>query len=370
MSEFDTEINQSIKTEPIKVPFAVRLRQFRAGFAPLIVFVFSLICLSIMWSDFLAHHPVGFEGRITAKNIEVKSPTYGQIKDVYVKPFQQVRAGDLLMVISKSTPNFSEAAVAQLKAEMELFKANQLNNFNDTVLRFQRLKLELLENKSSLASKRIEYAQSIRTYKRILELAESDISSDQDSEDAQAQMESLEAEVESLASLVENIQSNMSLLGKQIEPSSLNPESLSGFQAAFDLAEAKFDLMEEEYGPTEIVAPINGIVADFVSTAGRRVFEGDQLLSIESNVVDSIVAYIPEPISTFPEKGDTLFVSLDNSPKFKTQIQAVGAQIKQIPSRFSPTHSQTKNHFGLPIQLSLPSASQFALPGQKVYISY
>lgn len=370
MSEPDTDDKKFNNLEPIEVPASVRLRQFRGGVAPIIVFAVSLVALGIIWKDFLNHNPAGFEGRIASRSVEIKSPTYGQVLDVYVKPFQEVNAGDLLMLLSKSTPDFSEAAVAQLKAEMELFKAEQLNQFNDTVLRFQRLKLELLENKASLASKRIELAQSIRTYRRILELAQSDISSDQDSEDAQAQMESLEAEVLSLDTLVQSIESNMEMLREQIEPGTLNPSSLKGFQAAVNLAEAKLNLMEAEYGPVEIRAPINGVVAQFVSVPGRRVFQGDELLSIESKIPDAIVAYLPEPISSVPEIGKTVLVRIDNRPKLKSEILAVGAQIKQIPSELAPLQTQSTLQYGLPIQLSLPSEMKLAVPGQKVYLTY
>lgn len=366
--------NQSTKLPEgrIPVPLSVRIRQFRSRIAPLAVFLISVFVLSILWKDFLHSNPSGFEGRVAGEAVDVRSPSAGLVKDVYVKPFQKVTAGDLLIVIDKVEPDFSEASINLLKAEMELFKAEQSNRLDDTILRYQRLRLELLENKTSLASKKVELNQSIRNYKRIVDLAIEDISSQQDNEVAKATMEALQAEVGSLQELVGIIEKDLQQLSIANPDAGTVDPSLKGYEVAFQLAQARLNKLQIEHGPVEIRAPISGVVTHFVSSLGRHVFEGDELLSIESDLPTSIVAFIPEPIAEIPAEGTKIYVRVPHRQKIESQITSVGARLKEIPIEFIATDlmASSVTQFGLPIKISVPKELDLKIPGQKVYLSY
>lgn len=371
MNESEEQSSQhSIPSAPIPIPASVRARQFRSTVLPVVVFAISFVTMVVIWNDFIYHNPIGFEGRVTATKVEIKSPMAGHVRDVYVKPFQKVRAGDLLVLVSKEAPDFSEASIALLKAEMELFKAEQSDKLNEGILRYQRLRLELLENKTTLASKTVELGQAIRNYNRLIDL--DDISSQQANEDAKTEMEALQAEVESLNGMIGSIEKSLNVLSESYAGSNNSDDNILGsFEASFMLAEARLKLLETQQGPIEIKAPINGLITRFESVPGYHVQAGEPLLTIESDVPNSIVAYIPEPIAKMPEVGDELFITAPpHQPKHKTQILSVGAQVTQIPDEFRNIPSSSQPEFGLPVRVAVPSELAKIIAGQKVHLKF
>lgn len=355
--------------DKIPVPARVRWRQFRSTFIPAIIFVLSLVSLIILWNDFVPAGPGAFEGRIFSPQAHIQSPAAGSVAQIWVGINQQVQSGDILVTISKVTPDFLHASLALLHAELEMFKAEQNNQASDAVLRYQRLRLELMENKASVAAKKVDLEQAARNYQRTLQLQAQQIESVQQIEISKANMDSLKAEVDSLEQMITSLEVTLNDIG-DTDSTTHKQKSQSSFDAALSVAESKLRLLEAELKPIEIRSPINGMVSQIMTHQGANILMGDPVLLVEAREPESIVGYLPEPLDRTPQLGDVIYVRAKNQRRLPAQIVSVGAQIQEIPIMLRPAYATQLPLYGLPVSLTLPEQLKTQIPGQRVQLSW
>lgn len=359
----------TIANARIPIPARVRWRQFRSTFVPAIIFIASLAGLIILWNDYVPDGPGGFEGRIFSPQALIQSPAAGSVTQIWVGINQQVLSGDLLATISKVTPDYLHASLSLLHAELDLVKAEQNNQASDAVLKYQRLKLELMENKASLAAKKVDLDQSARNYQRTLQLQAQQIESIQQIEISKANMDSLKAEVDSLEEMITSLEMSLNEVSGT-ENSASSENSPSSFEASLNVSESKLKLLEADLKPVEIRSPINGIVTQILTSPGSNVLLGDSILLVEAREPESIVGYLPEPLDRTPKLGDVIYVRAKNLRRLPAQIISVGAQIQEIPIMLRPAYATQLPLYGLPVSLTLPEQLKTEIPGQRVQLSW
>lgn len=361
---------RTIPAQPIPVPMKVRLRQFRSTVVPVLVFALSFISLVVLWRHHLNYGPGGLEARMMAVSAVVRAPVDGTMSRLWVAPDQRVKAGDILATISVATPEYVDASLALLRAELELLRADQDDQLKDSVYRLNRLRLEMMGNKVDLASKQVELKQAVQNYNRDLRLNENLVLSEQELEMSRTFMEALEAEVSLLESMIADLETDLQAMPPVNADDPEMARIITDFDATMDVAASRIRLMEAQLKPVEVRAPIDGIVSSLSLSTGHSVFTGDTVLTIHSTEPDSIVGYIPEPVERLPQPGEILYVRARNMEKQPAEVVSVGAQIQEIPPEHLPSSSSGSSaiHYGLPIRLQVPAELRTSLPGERVNI--
>src|SRR6185436_6665330 len=83
---------------PIPTPPAQRWREFRIQALPVVTFLGVLACVVALWGKYVV--PTNMVGEVETMQANVITAVPGTIKEVKVKRFQRVRAGEEIAVIS------------------------------------------------------------------------------------------------------------------------------------------------------------------------------------------------------------------------------------------------------------------------------
>lgn len=374
MSRESDNSSKDIPLAPIPVPIRVRFRQFRSSIMPGLVFVISLGALAILWRDHASIRPGAFEGRIVSSSAEIRSSSSGVLSVLRVKPGDQVFKGDLLATVSTVAPDYAEASLAVLRAELDLLKADFGDKISGSVYRFNRLKLDVMENKATIQAKKVDLSNAINNYQRDLQLNKDLVVSDQALENSRTAMDSLKAEVDALETTILTLENDLASGPDSFfenNPDGTKPELPSEFAASMQVAESRIQLLEAELQPVEIRSPIDGLVSDLTCRTGDNVFAGDSLMFVRSLVPEAIVGFIPEPVENMPQQGDMLMVRARNTTSHQSQVISVGPHIREIPIEHRNSMRMESEAFGLPIRLAVPLEIQnFITPGEKVLLSW
>src|SRR4051794_11375467 len=87
---------------PIPSPIAQRWRRWRRNCSHAAIFL--LVCLgsTLAWRKVI--HPVTFFGQVEIVQAAVASPDAGLLTNLWVVPFQEVKAGDLIAEVTTTDP--------------------------------------------------------------------------------------------------------------------------------------------------------------------------------------------------------------------------------------------------------------------------
>src|SRR5438876_8840679 len=103
---------------PIPSPLAPRWRRWRRGLFQLCVF--SLVCLGVLVAWRRVMHPVTFFGQVEVLQAGVASPDAGRLTNLWVTPFQEVKAGDLVAEVTTTDPRTANNRLEVLRDRMRL----------------------------------------------------------------------------------------------------------------------------------------------------------------------------------------------------------------------------------------------------------
>ena len=103
---------------PIPTPPALRWREFRVRFLPILLFVAALGGVSLIWERNVAA-PM-FIGAVEGRSAQVASPYAGKIVQLKVDRFQPVAKGTPLAVLMPTDPR---TALAVVQSELDVLRA-------------------------------------------------------------------------------------------------------------------------------------------------------------------------------------------------------------------------------------------------------
>lgn len=84
--------------KPIPLKRSEKWRDWRQQVLPILVFVFLLGGVALFWREVAS--PSTFLGQVETQQVEISSPDAGLITNLFVEPFQTVKAGDLIAVVT------------------------------------------------------------------------------------------------------------------------------------------------------------------------------------------------------------------------------------------------------------------------------
>ncbi len=307
---------------PIPTPTAQRWREIRLLYLPKIVFAVGVIVAAWMWNRWVT--PATFVAEATAVQSEVRTSAPGTLASLKVVLFQPVKAGDVVALVTTSTPQVAEATVALMRAELQALSSTLVGvtDRQRLALDFERLQVELMSRRVDL----IELKGRLRQ-------AEADLASYEPlarqglvTELAVAQLRvlrgTLTTQVDEQAKLVAHLEPIVRTHAPRDEgdPALATPTALA---AALKVAEAKVRLAEAQMLPTPLLAPTDGVVSFVFRRSGENLATGESIVRITATKPDRLAGYLRQPIAMDVKPGVVAVLRTRGHPRLEAESKVV-----------------------------------------------
>lgn len=344
---------------PIPTPPALRWREFRIKVIPGLVFGSVLLTVLMIWTTSVT--PTNWVGQVEGAQANVTSSLPGMLAQLQVDRFGIVRAGDPIAVVISTDPKVIESSLAVIRAEVSLLRASMAPSMDleRNQLTFERLRVNWLEQRTLLATARVNARYADSEFQRVNDLYQStsNIVSKAAYDLALRDRDAAQVEVSERTKTTQELGESLEKL-KMSNPTNA-PTGEAALQAAIAVEEAKLQLTEAQLKPISLVAPISGMVSTVFRRAGENIVAGEPVLTITSDQPERIVAYLRQPLTIEPKVG----MSVRVVPRSIKRVSGT-AKVRQVMSSLQPIPPvllgqlalQTKTvELGLPIDVSLPT---------------
>jgi multidrug resistance efflux pump len=158
--------------QPIPIPAEQKWQDFRQVILPIIVFLLCIAGVMVLWLSRVS--PSFVVGEARSENIVLSSPRAGLLTKVSVGRFDKVKKGDPIASIDYSMdPNFADATVEWVRAQVDLLTLTiDPMQRARTALSYNQLRLDWLNERTSVAALKIELQNSEKEFHRIETLFE------------------------------------------------------------------------------------------------------------------------------------------------------------------------------------------------------
>src|SRR5688572_24489004 len=138
---------------PIPTPPAQRWREFRIQALPVLMFMGILTCVVLMWKQYVL--PTNIVGEVESVRAVVMSSVEGTIKELKVKRFQRVAAGEEIAVISTMDPETIQSTLRTIEADLKLMRARMQLDMERNLQSYELARLEMAKERVELALERV-----------------------------------------------------------------------------------------------------------------------------------------------------------------------------------------------------------------------
>lgn len=322
-------------------------------------FVVVLASVVMLWKQYVI--PTNIVGEVEAQRANVISSVDGTIKELKVKRFQRVAAGEEIAVVSTMDPDTIQSSLRSVEADLNLMKA--------------RMELDIKRNEHAFELARLEY------YKERVELNLQRVN-----------QRIYEAEAQRLHTLLTNTP-------PLTTPSEYEKALLLAAVAATNVIEGEIYLSEKEktlskiapttateevirenieaqeaelrsFGQTvSIKSPIDGMISMVYRYQGEKIVANANvpIVTVSAIQPDRIVGYVRKPFGQMPKQGDIVTI---RRPSFKREVAQgvvleVSGQLEQIPMTLVAPQQGVQLELGLPFAVSVPTELAL-IPGEPV----
>jgi len=198
--------------------------------------------------------------------------------------------------------------------------------------------------------------------KRSMKLVNDQVETQEVLDIAQAEFDRLQAEIVSRTDSIAKIESVLKTI--------MDGTQTAGNDAYINEAiKAKEDELEATLKPSDIRAPMDGVISAIFHRAQERVVRGAPILTIAATTSERILGYIRQPVQKIPTESDVVVVHTRTQRRQmgEGQILKVGAQYERINPALISTDSN-RFELGLPILISLPKGMNVS-PGEFLDLS-
>lgn len=350
------------KLRPIPIPFRQRWQDFRTRVLPLLTCGVTLVGVGYLWKREAL--PTSTMGEVEAYVSEVPSPGAGLLTNVIVDRFDNVEAGQVIGTIIVNRPEFLQSSLAVVQAEIELIRLDMLQGQQRNALELATLELSWLDKRADLAIHKLALQQAERDYRRVSQLFERNMVSEEEYDLARNLKLTLEETVAQTEGLVAAMEQSIDELHRS-QDAAFGADAL---QATLDLKREQLQQVEAELKPVDLIAPISGTVTTVYRREGEYVIEGEPIVSIQSPRTERIIAYLRPPLTLEPTVGMDVEISVRNSTRQRvpSQIVSIGPRIEPLPIESAFRHPLVYQfESGLPIAVGIPSDLKLR-PGEVV----
>ena len=282
--------------KPIPIPAEQRWQDFRQIILPVLVFLISIAGVMMVWFNRVSPSTVVGEAR--SENIVLSSPRAGLLTKVNVGRFDSVKEGDPIASIDYSMdPDFADATVEWVRAQVDLLTLTiDPMQRARTALNYNQLRLDWLNERTSVAALKIELQNSEKEFMRIESLYKDNLVSESVYNQAKTDRDTYEVQFQQKTELVASIEEALRD-SQEKDPSS-------------QLDQAQIQRLDEGLGRVEgllddivLYSPIDGEIGSISKQTGESVQPGETIATISSSEVKKIVGYVPQPIHLEPKVG-------------------------------------------------------------------
>ena len=358
----------SERLRPIPTPPAQLWRQLRLQYLPVVVFVAGLVAAAVIWTRWVA--PPTLVGEAEAVRVDVRPPVAGALTKLTVELLQPVKAGQVIGEVAAST-QILEASLAMIRAEIELMRTtlDPVAGQQRIAVDLERLQLDWLTKRVELVTLQGQLRQAEATLARVTVMHQTKLVTEEQFEEAKNTVESLRAQIAAQTDLIQRLEPGMRNLN--VEGTTAVPSASQGLAAAIKHKEQELRVLEAQYGPTPLVAPIDGVVTAILRRSGESVVANEPVVQIGATRSERIIGFLRQPLTIEPRAGMSVDVRTRTFLR-KTgtaSITHVGQQLEPItPTLLSALRlpvSTIPTELGLRVHVSPPEGLTLR-PGEQV----
>lgn len=335
---------------PIPTPPAIRWREFRLRWLPLLVFGVALVIAATVWDRAVA--PPTLLAEVELIRTEVRPVEAGVLIGMNVEMLQPVVAGAVIGRILPVAPRVLDASLGVIRAEIVLLRSNLEPTLagRRVQLDHARLQLEWMKERVELTALKAQAIEAEANLGRLRPLHERGLVSDEIFTPALNTHAGLVAQIAAQEELVEKLQPSIqaSEAGAGRAAIASPDETLA---AAIRVQEENLRLAEAQYGPVDLRAPIDGLVTFIHRRNGEAVAGGEPILTITAAQPARLIGFLRQPLALEPRVGQSVEVRTRAMPRRigRATVERVGSALEPV----SPTLLALLNKSSDTIELGL-----------------
>ncbi len=348
---------------PIPIPLALRWREFRIRFLPILFFLMAIAGVCFVWQRNIVAPTL--VGAVETHSAQIISPYEGKITQLDIKRFQNVLKGMPVAVLSPTDPR---AALDVIQADLDILNARLgpklTEERNETA--YEQLRVNWLAQKVDLATARVNLELAADELQRNEALYKKKLISEADYDITLKAQQALAAEVLERSNLVVTTEVGV----KRLEADGVPQTSASAndlLMGALQVEEQKLADASADTKPVTLIAPIDGMVSMVFHQAGENVAAGYPILTITAVEPQHIISYLRQPIPFEPKAGMKMEVRTRTMriQSGMARIESVGSQFEMVTNSLAIMRPDKSVDLGLPVEISLPPGVKLR-PGEIV----
>ena len=286
----------------------------------------------------------------------------GTIKELKVKRFQRVVAGEEIAVITTVDPEAVQASLRAIEADLKLMRARMQLDVDRNNLSYQQTRLEYMKERVALNIERVNGlyydAQVVREQQLMTNVVPTFVDG---------------TTLEFWLRLASTTHTNVLETGKYLAEKEKTLPSLVPAPLADDAILEDIKAQEEKLRATEqmisLKSPIDGMVSLVEHLQGERIVQNLPIVTISAVQATRIIGYARKPYSEIPKVGDSITIRRQTFKREVAQgvVTEVSGQLEQITPTLFPPAAGVKIELGLPFAVSIPAELAATLiPGEPV----
>jgi len=344
---------------PIPTPPAERWREFRIQALPLMTFFVVLLGVVMLWKQYVV--PTNIIGEVEAVRANVISSTDGTLKELKVKRFQRVAAGEEIAVVSTMDAATLQASFRQVEAEMKVMRARMELDMKRNDQSYELARLDLHKERVELNLQRVSAFFKRKEADRLHNLLTNNLASE-------SEYELVLAEAAALATNV--IEGEIYLAEKEKTLPKLAPgPSAEADKVIADSIQAAEEMLRSEGQTVSIKSPIDGMVSAVFRYQGEKIVANANvpIVTISALQPTRIIGYVRKPFSEVPRQGDIVTIRRLSTKREQAQgvVLDVSGQLEIITPTLIAAQPGFRVELGLPFSVSVP-ADLGLIPGEPV----
>jgi multidrug resistance efflux pump len=371
----------------IRTPLLQRLGDLSGG--PLVLAIWLVAAAG---AGYLFHGRLPrshFVGLAHVAEFEVSTTIDGELAGLTVERYQAVEAGEVIAQLDSSELEAGVAAArarvssaeAELLAAAERLRATARAADSDRKAELRRfevdgvqLEIDLLSQRLELAAQRIEADRRAIYHRRLQNLAEDQVVTESDLDDARLRHEEVLARIEHGEVLQVALEHEVTAARGRRDAFASLPSART--EAEPVLQAQREGLRVEELQVVELElrlrhlmlrSPVSGLVSEVLARPGQALLAGESVVRIHSAVADSVVMYLPESDLRAVAVGEHVIVSRADQPHLEAEslVTRVSRKVEQLPPRLWLDAAVPE--FGLAVLLAPPHSLEL-VPGELLSI--
>src|SRR6266536_720709 len=253
-------------------------------------------------------------GTVDANQIIVSPQTAGRISKLLVDEGTQVKQGDLIASLDPSEleaqARGAAAMIDSLRSQVSATQATSVATQGSTTSSVANAQARLESTRAQLLQAEATLQRVESDSRRAIELAKQGVASQQESDQAAANLKAQQAVVASLQKQVEAGQADLNSAVANTHQAHAAQSTVASTRAQLLNAEALLKEAEVRLGYTKIYAPVTGTVSVRAAREGEYLNPGNPIVTIVDFTDTWVRAAIPETQADHIGLGETLRVRM------------------------------------------------------------